>query len=93
MNERQKEPLIVILGPTAVGKTSAAICLAKRLNGEIVSADSRQLYRKMDIGTAKPTLEELQAVPHHLINVADPDENWSLALYQREAYRIINEIH
>ena len=89
---RRKPPLVVIVGPTAVGKTSVSIQLAQHLNGEIVSADSRQLYREMDIGTAKPTLDELQAVRHHLINVADPDERWSLAIYQREAYRNIDEI-
>ena len=93
MSERTKEPLIVILGPTAVGKTSVAINLATRLDGEIVSADSRQLYRKMDIGTAKPTEVELKAVPHHMIDVADPDDQWNLAIYQREAYRIIDAIH
>ncbi len=93
MNHIKKLPLIVILGPTAVGKTSASIELAKRLDGEIVSADSRLLYRGMDIGTAKPTEEEMNGVPHHLIDVADPDENWNLAIYQREAYSIINDIH
>lgn len=92
MIEPVKAPLIVILGPTAVGKTSAAISLAKRLDGEIISADSRQLYRMMDIGTAKPTREELEAVPHHLVDVADPDETWSLAIYQQEAYRAIDDI-
>ncbi|MBL6983951.1 MAG: tRNA (adenosine(37)-N6)-dimethylallyltransferase MiaA, partial [Anaerolineales bacterium] len=76
----QKTPLIIILGPTAVGKTEASLQLAERLNGEIISADSRLLYRGMDIGTAKPTLEERQRVPHHLIDVAAPDEIWSLAM-------------
>lgn len=93
MTEKRKEPLIVILGPTAVGKTSVSIKLAKQLKGEIVSADSRLLYRGMDIGTAKPTEEEMSGIPHHLIDVADPDERWSLAVYQREAYRIIDDIH
>jgi len=93
MPDLQKEPLIVILGPTASGKTAVSIELAKRFNGEIVSADSRLLYRGMDIGTAKPTQDEKQSIPHHLIDVADPDEIWSLALYQREAYRIIDDIH
>jgi tRNA dimethylallyltransferase len=86
-------PLVVILGPTAVGKTEIAIQLAERLNGEIVSADSRLFYRGMDIGTAKPTAEERQRVPHHLIDVAQPDQIWSLALFQREARRIISQIH
>ncbi|HCU56843.1 MAG TPA: tRNA (adenosine(37)-N6)-dimethylallyltransferase MiaA [Anaerolineaceae bacterium] len=87
-----KHPLIVIVGPTAVGKTSASIELAKRFMGEVVSADSRLLYRGMDIGTAKPTLAERCGIPHHLVDVAHPDENWSLALYQREAYRVIDDI-
>jgi tRNA dimethylallyltransferase len=86
-------PLVVILGPTAVGKTEISLQLAERLKGEIVSADSRLLYRGMDIGTAKPSRAEFQRVPHHLIDVADPDETWSLALFQEEAHRIIAEIH
>ncbi len=93
MTEHKKKPLIVIVGPTAVGKTSVSVDLAKRLNGEIVSADSRLLYRGMDIGTAKPSKDEQAGVPHHLIDVANPNERWSLAIYQREAYRIINDIH
>jgi tRNA dimethylallyltransferase len=86
-------PLVVILGPTAVGKTEIAIQVAGSLDGEIVSADSRLLYRGMDIGTAKPTPEEQARVPHHLIDVAGPDEDWSLAVYQRQAYRAISAIH
>lgn len=93
MNDKQRLPLVVIVGPTAVGKTSLSIVLAERLDGEIVSADSRLLYRGMDIGTAKPIREEMGNVPHHLIDVANPDEVWSLALYQRQAYRIIDAIH
>lgn len=86
-------PLIVILGPTAVGKTEIALQLAARLDGEIVSADSRLFYRGMDIGTAKPSLAERQRVPHHLIDVAEPDETWSLAVFQREAQQVITTIH
>lgn len=93
MSEEKKKPLIIILGPTAVGKTAVSIDLAKILNGEIVSADSRLLYRGMDIGTAKPSEVEMQAIPHHLIDVADPDEVWSLALYQQAAYQAIDAIH
>ncbi len=85
-------PLIVILGPTAVGKTEVALQLAERLHGEIVSADSRLLYRGMDIGTAKPTLTEQARVPHHLVDVTDPDEAWSLAVFQRAAYQAIGGI-
>jgi tRNA dimethylallyltransferase len=86
-------PLILIIGPTAVGKTEHAIQLAERLNGEIVSADSRLFYRGMDVGTAKPTPEERARVPHHLIDVADPDETWSLAVFQQKAVEIIADIH
>lgn len=91
--ENYKIPLIVILGPTAVGKTEIAVQLAERFNGEIVSADSRLFYRGMDIGTAKPTIQERMQVPHHLIDVADPDETWSLAWFQREATNIIRQIY
>jgi tRNA dimethylallyltransferase len=86
-------PLILLIGPTAVGKTGHAIQLAERLNGEVVSADSRLFYRGMDIGTAKPTPEEQARVPHHLIDVADPDETWSLAVFQQKATEIIADIH
>jgi tRNA dimethylallyltransferase len=89
----ERLPLVVILGPTAVGKTDLAIELANELDGEIVSADSRLLYRGMDIGTAKPTIEQRQLVPHHLIDVANPDEVWSLTLFQREALNVIDDIH
>jgi tRNA dimethylallyltransferase len=85
--------LIVILGPTAVGKTEIAIKLAERTQGEIVSADSRIFYKYMDIGTAKPTAKQRQRVPHHLIDVVDPDQVWSLAIYQKEAHEAIREIH
>jgi tRNA dimethylallyltransferase len=89
----KKLPLILLIGPTAVGKTGHAIQLAERLNGEVVSADSRLFYRGMDIGTAKPTPEEQARVPHHLIDVADPDETWSLAVFQQKATEIIADIH
>lgn len=88
-----KPPLILIIGPTAVGKTELAIQLAERLNGEIVSADSRLFYRGMDIGTAKPSREETARVPHHLIDIAEPDEILSLAVFQRKATEIIGDIH
>lgn len=87
------KPLIVLVGPTAVGKTETSIKLAKKLNAEIISADSRYFYRGMDIGTAKPTVEEMDGVPHHLINIAEPDETWSLSLFQESAVRIINTLH
>lgn len=87
-----KPPLIAVIGPTAVGKSEVAIRLAERWNGEIVSADSRLLYRGMDIGTAKPSAEQRATVVHHLIDVADPDETWSLALFQERATAAIAEI-
>jgi len=90
--QHRKPPLVVILGPTAVGKTGISIQLAERLGGEIVSADSRLFYRGMDIGTAKPTPEERLRIPHHLIDVADPDETWSLAVFQRAAADAIADI-
>lgn len=87
------KPLLIILGPTAVGKTGLAIEIAKRMHGEIISADSRQIYRKMDIGTAKPTAEQQASVPHHLIDVVNPDENLSLADYQKLARSAIDAVH
>jgi tRNA dimethylallyltransferase len=87
-----KPPLVVIVGPTAVGKTEISIQLSEWLGGEIVSADSRLFYRGMDIGTAKPTLEERARIPHHLIDVANPDETWSLAVFQLAAAQAIAAI-
>jgi tRNA dimethylallyltransferase len=89
----RKSFLILIVGPTAVGKTELAIQLAERLDGEIVSADSRLFYRSMDVGTAKPTRAEQARVPHHLIDVADPDEILSLAVFQQKAHEAIRGIH
>jgi tRNA dimethylallyltransferase len=86
-------PLVVIVGPTAAGKTEVAIQLAGRLDGEIVSADSRLFYRGMDIGTAKPTPEQRRLVAHHLIDIAAPDEPWSLATFQNAARQAIAAIH
>lgn len=85
-------PLLAIVGPTAVGKTALSLRMARLFNGEIVSADSRQVYRWMDIGTAKPMPAERAAVPHHLIDVVDPDEEFSLALYQDMATAAIADI-
>jgi tRNA dimethylallyltransferase len=87
-----KIPLLVIVGPTAVGKTKTAIQVAHRLQGEVVSADSRQVYRYMNIGTAKPDWNEREGVPHHLIDIVDPDEEFSVADYQRLAQGVIKEI-
>ena len=91
--QSNKPPLILVVGPTAVGKTELAIQLAERLNGEIVSADSRLFYRGMDIGTAKPTREEQMRVPHHLVDIADPHEILSLAVFQQKVSDVIADIH
>jgi tRNA dimethylallyltransferase len=84
--------LICLVGPTGVGKTALAIELAERLNGEIVSADSRQIYRGMDIGTGKPTPAQLTRARHHLIDIVDPDQSYTLAEYQADAYAAIDDI-
>lgn len=86
-------PLIIILGPTGVGKTALAIDLARILGGEIIGADSRQIYRYMDIGTAKPTAAQQALVPHHLLDMVKPDCNLSLAEYQDAAKRAIGDVH
>ena len=91
--QSKKPSLILVIGPTAVGKTGFAIQLAERLDGEIVSADSRLFYRGMDIGTAKPTREEQARLPHHLIDIANPDEILSLAIFQQKAREAITDIH
>lgn len=88
----ERQPLVVLVGPTAVGKTEFAIKLAVRLQGEIISADSRLFYRGMDIGTAKPSLAERSQVPHHLIDLVDPDETISLAEFQKLAQSTVAEI-
>ncbi len=85
-------PLVVIVGPTGVGKTALSLHLAETLGGEIISADSRSFYRGMDIGTAKPTPDERARVPHHLIDIADPDETVGLAEYQDLAYAAIDRV-
>lgn len=86
-------PLVVVLGATATGKTGLSLELAGQLNGEIINADSRQIYRGMDIGTAKATPAQRSAVPHHLLDIVNPDENPGLAEYQARAYQTINAIH
>jgi tRNA dimethylallyltransferase len=84
--------LIAIFGPTAAGKSALAISVSEELGGEIVSADSRQVYRYMDIGTDKPGTEEQARIPHHMIDLVDPDESFTLALYQEQAYVAIDDI-
>ena len=85
-------PIICIAGPTASGKTALAVELAKELNGEVVSCDSMQVYKRMDIGTAKPTEEEMQGIPHHMIDVAEPDEDFSVSRYCCLAAPILDNI-
>ena len=87
-----KPKVIVIVGPTASGKTALSIELAKRINGEIVSCDSMQIYKDMDIGSAKPTLEEMQGIKHYMIDVVKPDERFSVAEYKKQAEKAIEEI-
>ena len=84
--------ILCIAGPTASGKTALAVELAKDLNGEVVSCDSMQVYRRMDIGTAKPSLEEMQGIPHHMIDVAEPDEDFSVSRYCAMAAPIVDDI-
>ena len=88
-----KTPLLAVVGPTAVGKSALALELAETLGGEIVSADSRQVYRYMDVGTAKPSAGDRARVPHHLVDVVDPDEEYSFALFLRQAAAAIRDIH
>lgn len=85
-------PLVAVVGPTGVGKTALVLSLAEELPIEVVSADSRQVYRYMDIGTAKPTPEERRQVPHHIVDVVDPDEEFTLAQFQEMAYSAIEDI-
>ena len=88
----QKNKVIVICGPTASGKTALSIELAKKINGEIVSCDSMQIYEDMNIGTAKPTLEEMQGIKHYLIGYVSPEKRYSVADYKKDAKKAIKEI-
>ena len=88
----EKTPLLIVAGPTATGKSDSAVELALRMNGEVISADSMQVYRGMDIGSAKITREEMRGVPHHLIDCADPDENWNVVRFQKEARNAVQDI-
>jgi tRNA dimethylallyltransferase len=95
MNERgeNRPSLVIIVGPTGVGKTRLALKLAEVCKGEIISADSMQVYRYMDIGTAKPTAEERKRIQHHLIDVVDPDEEFNASLFVKSSERIIEKLH
>ncbi len=88
----EKTPLLIVAGPTATGKSDSAVELALRMNGEVISADSMQVYRGMDIGSAKVTVGEMRGVPHHLIDCADPSENWNVVRFQKEARRAVQDI-
>ena len=92
MSDIALPPLVAIVGPTASGKSALALRLCHAFDGEIVTADSRQVYRRMDIGTDKPSVHEREHVPHHMIDLVDPDEPYTLALYQSEAYKVIDDI-
>ncbi len=93
MKVPKNKTVIIILGPTGVGKTAVSIQVAKILNTEIISADSMLVYRHMDIGTAKPSTDELEAVPHHLINILSPGESFSAGMFKEKSVEIINRLH
>ncbi|MBY0088680.1 tRNA (adenosine(37)-N6)-dimethylallyltransferase MiaA [Brevibacillus sp. M2.1A] len=93
MTLQQRERLVVIIGPTAVGKTQLSLELAEQFDGEIISGDSMQVYRGMDIGTAKAEPEELASIPHHLIDIKNPDEEYSVAMFQESAAGLITDIN
>lgn len=87
-----KDFAIFLMGPTASGKTALGVELAKEINGEIISVDSALIYKGMDIGTAKPTVEEMQGIPHHLISIIDPSESYSVASFRKDSLQLISEI-
>lgn len=93
MEQTNKRPLVILTGPTAVGKTAASIGLAKAIGGEIISADSMQVYREMDIGSAKIRPEEMDGVPHHLVDVLDPSEDFNVVLFQQMAKEAMKGIY
>lgn len=92
MMNHELNKVISVVGPTASGKTALGVALAQRFHGEVVSFDSMQIYRRMHIGTAKPTQEEMQGIPHHMIDVAEPEENWSVARYVEAAVPVVEDI-
>ena len=93
MKEQKKQPLLILTGPTAVGKTDLSIALAKKINGAVISADSMQVYRGMDIGSAKVTREEMQGVPHYLIDVLNPEDEFHVVRFQEMAKSALQEIY
>ena len=92
-NDTNNRPLVILTGPTAVGKTELSIRLAKTINGEIISADALQVYKGMDIGTAKVTREEMDGVNHYLIDVIEPEDEFSVAVFKEMAESAIKEIY
>ncbi len=90
---QRRQPLVVITGPTATGKSKVSVMVAEKMGGEIVSADSMLIYRGMDIGTAKPTEAEMRGIPHHMIDIVEPNQNYSAALFQQQARAVIEKIH
>ena len=88
----EKPNLIVITGPTATGKTALGVAVAKALNGEVVGADSMQIYRHMDIGTAKPMPEEMENIPHHMVDMVSPLESFSVSRYVEQATQVVDDI-
>ena len=92
MKRQKKNKIIAIVGATASGKTAYAVELAKQINGEIISADSRLVYKGMNIGTAKPALDEMQGIPHYMVDIVEPDINYSAGLYAKEAKKHVNDI-
>lgn len=91
-NDGNRIPLLTVVGPTATGKTDTAVMVAERIGGEVISADSMLVYRYMDIGTAKPTAEEKRGIVHHMIDIVDPDEEFTVAVYARKVHELIPEI-
>ena len=92
LNNMKKKPLVILVGPTAVGKTAASIGLAKALNGEIISGDSMQIFKRLDIGTAKITEAEMDGIPHHMINIKEPTESFSAAEFKERVDALISDI-
>lgn len=85
--------LITIVGPTAVGKTELTLALAKQYNGEVISGDAYQVYKHLNIGTAKPTIDELDTIPHHLINILEPNDDYSVSIFQQQAQSLIDQLN